>query len=423
MAETQNRLRNFKYCMNIFVINSGSSSIKYQLFRMPSENPVCSGLVERIGLENAVITHKTYKGSKEKIIKRSLDLPNHEAGLLEVKLLLTDPEIGVIQNPAEIQAVGHRVVHGGESFSATIIITAEVKAEIKKLFPLAPLHNPANYLGIEVAEKIFTQAKQIVVFDTAFHQTMPEEAYRYALPNSFYTDYGIRVYGFHGTSHKYVAEQAAQYLNSKASKLITVHLGNGCSITAVRNGQSVDTSMGFGPLSGLIMGTRSGDIDPSVIFHLINQLGYDPEQVSTLLNKRSGMLGLGGFSDMRDIGKAIAAGDKHAKLALDLYAYRLKKYIGSYTAILNGLDALVFTAGVGENDTTVRELVCRDLSYLGIELDEQKNRLHANGLREINQMQSPVKILVIPTNEELEIAQQCYALVNAPRPEKMENKI
>ncbi|KAA5547840.1 acetate/propionate family kinase [Adhaeribacter rhizoryzae] len=399
--------------MNIFVVNSGSSSIKYQLFKLPSPNPICSGLIERLGLENSIITHKTYIDGKERVVRRTLDMLDHEAGLQQVKFLLTDLKIGVIENPEEIQVVGHRVVHGGESFSATAIITKAVKDDIKKLFPLAPLHNPANLLGIEVAEKIFTNATQVAVFDTAFHQTMPEKAFRYALPDSFYSDLGIRVYGFHGTSHKYVAEQATQYLGKPNSKIITVHLGNGCSMAAVQNGKSVDTSMGFGPLSGLIMGTRSGDIDPSVVFHLINQLGYDPEQVNMLLNRRSGMLGLTGHSDMRDITKAIAAGDQQAQLAYQLYAYRIKKYIGAYAAVLNGLDALVFTAGVGENDALVRELVCQDMTYLGIQLDLEKNQTAANNLREINHAQAPVKILVIPTNEELEIAQQCNALLTS----------
>jgi acetate kinase len=397
--------------MNIFVINSGSSSLKYQLFRLPAEQPVCSGLVERIGLENSVITHKVFTGEQEQVTQRTLDLADHEAGLREAVKLLTAPEIGVIHDPAEVEVVGHRVVHGGESFAATTIITEEVKQEIKRLFPLAPLHNPANYLGIEVAEKIFPQARQVAVFDTAFHQTMPERAFRYALPNSFYTDLGIRVYGFHGTSHKYVAEQAAEYLRNPAAKLITIHLGNGCSMAAVADGQSLDTSMGFGPLSGLVMGTRSGDLDPSVIFHLVSQLGYDAEQVSTLLNKRSGMLGLTGFSDMRDITQALTQGDPNAELAYDLYAYRIKKYIGAYAAVLGGLDALVFTAGVGENDALVRARACRQLEFLGIHLDEEKNQTRAKQLREINTPESRVKVLVVPTNEELEIARQCFALL------------
>ncbi|WP_347158772.1 acetate/propionate family kinase [Pontibacter chitinilyticus] len=397
--------------MNIFVVNSGSSSIKYQLFRMPSETPVCSGLVERIGLPNAVIIHKTGVGEEEKVIRRTLELPDHEAGLMAVTKLLTDPEVGVIHDPQEINVVGHRVVHGGEAFAATTFITPEVKAQIKKLFPLAPLHNPSNYLGIEVAERIFSKARQIAVFDTAFHQTMPERAFRYAIPNELYTTEGIRAYGFHGTSHKYVSEQAALYLQNPEAKLITIHLGNGCSMAAVENGQSVDTSMGFGPLAGLVMGTRSGDIDPSIIFYLIHQLGYTPEQVSTLLNKQSGMLGLTGHSDMRDISQAIAEGSKEAALAYELYAYRIKKYIGAYAAVLNGLDAIVFTAGVGENDAAVRADVCRDMNFLGIKLDEEKNKVRSKELREINTADSPIKILLIPTNEELEIAQQCLALL------------
>ncbi|WP_018611752.1 acetate/propionate family kinase [Segetibacter koreensis] len=397
--------------MNIFVVNAGSSSIKYQLFKMPHEKPVCSGLLERIGLEGSAITHKVFKGNAEKVIKKSIELPDHEAGLQEVARLLTDKQTGVIQNPEEIEVVGHRVVHGGESFAATVVINAEVKEEIRKLFPLAPLHNPANYMGIEVAEKIFTKAKQVAVFDTAFHQTMPEKAFRFAIPQSFYTDFRIRVYGFHGTSHKYVSEQAAKYLYNPKAKIISIHLGNGCSMAAVDAGKSIDTSMGFGPLSGLIMGTRSGDIDASVIFHLVDELGYDIEQVKVLLNKRSGMHGLTAFSDMRDISKAIAEGDKQSDLAYDMYAYRIKKYIGSYAAILNGLDAIVFTAGVGENDANIRMRICSNMDFLGIELHEGKNNLRSGVIREINGRTSRVKILVIPTNEELEIAQQCFELL------------
>jgi acetate kinase len=397
--------------MNIFVVNSGSSSIKYQLFRMPVEKPVCSGLVERIGLENSIITHKIFSGGDEKIIRKTIDLPGHEEGLKEVAALLTDAKIGVIKKPGEIEVVGHRVVHGGETFAATTIITKKVKEKIQKLFPLAPLHNPANYMGIEVSEKIFTKAKQVAVFDTAFHQTMPPKAFSYAIPKSFYTDHHIRAYGFHGTSHKYVSRRAMEYLNMPDAKLITIHLGNGCSMAAVKSGKSIDTSMGFSPLSGLVMGTRSGDIDPSIVFHLINQLGYDPEQVNTLLNKRSGMLGLAGFSDMRDIDKAVRNGNSDAELALEIYAYRVIKYIGSYSAVLNGLDAVVFTAGVGENDVMTRQRICNDMQYLGIHLDEQKNKPASTETREINSAASPVKILVVPTNEELEIANQCYELL------------
>jgi acetate kinase len=398
--------------MNIFVINSGSSSIKYQLFKMPQENPVCSGLVERIGLQDAVITHKTFINGEEKVVKETLQLADHEAGLHEVARLLTQKEIAVIHDPEEIEAVGHRVVHGGESFKATTIITNEIKEKIKELFSLAPLHNPANYLGIEVAEKIFTRAKQVAVFDTAFHQTMPEKAYRYAIPEDFYTQKRIRAYGFHGTSHKYVSEKAMAYLENPEAKLVTIHLGNGCSMAAVHAGKSVDTTMGFGPVSGLIMGTRSGDIDASVIFHLIEQLEFTPQEVSDLLNKKSGMQGLTGYSDMRDIRKAILGGDKNAALASDMYAYRIKKYIGAYAAVLNGLDALVFTAGVGENAADIRERICSEMEWFDIHLDDEKNEGSNGAIREINTLGSGVKVLVIATNEELEIVKQCYSLLN-----------
>ena len=384
---------------------------------MPNEQPVCSGLIERIGLENSLIRHKTFLAGKENVVERILDLPDHEAGLKEVLSLLTDREFGVIQDPEEIFAVGHRVVHGGETFAATTILSEEVKAKVKELFPLAPLHNPANYMGIEVAERIFTKAKQVAVFDTAFHQTMPAKAYRFAIPKTYYTDLRIRAYGFHGTSHKYVTGKAMEYLQNVDAKLITIHLGNGCSMTAVKAGDSVDTSMGFGPLGGLVMGTRSGDIDPSIIFHLINQLGYDPEQVNTLLNKRSGMLGMTGFSDMRDIEKAIKDGSEDAELASELYAYRIQKYIGAYVAALNGVDAIVFTAGVGENDISIRQRICSNLDYLGIIPDAGKNNIRSSEIRDISAESSKVRILVVPTNEELEIARQCFELLDVEQPQ------
>lgn len=380
---------------------------------MPSENPICSGLVDRIGLDDSSITHKTFKDGKEQVTKKVLPISNHEDGLYAVAAMLTDAEVGVIKNPDEIAAVGHRVVHGGESFAATTIITDAVKAKVKELFSLAPLHNPPNYLGIEVAEKIFTKATQVAVFDTAFHQTMPAHAYRYAIPEKLYQQFGIRAYGFHGTSHKYVSKKAAEYLQKPTAKLITIHLGNGCSMTAVDAGKSVDTSMGFGPVSGLLMGTRAGDIDAAVIFHMIEQLGMDAKAVNSLLNKESGMLGLTGYSDMRDVRAAIAEGDTHAELASSLYAYRIKKYIGAYAAVLNGLDAIVFTAGVGENDKDTRRRVCDQLQYLGIHFDAVANEKSGSGIREINTADSPVKILIVPTNEELEIAQQCFALLTS----------
>lgn len=378
---------------------------------MPEAEVVCSGLIDRIGLEGASIHHKIFKPSGEEKIKQLIPIRDHAVGLLEVSRLLTDEKIGVIKDPGEIDIVGHRVVHGGETFSNTTIISAEVKEKIKTLFPLAPLHNPPNYLGIDVAEDIFTAAKQVAVFDTAFHQTMPPVAYRIAIPRSFYDEYGIRNYGFHGTSHKYVSEKVIAYLNKPQSKLIIIHLGNGCSMTAVRDGICIDTSMGFGPMNGLIMGTRTGDIDQSVIFHLINTLGYSPEDVNYTLNKKSGMLGLTGFSDMRDVTAARNKGDAEAILAYDMYAYHIKKYIGAYAAILNGLDAIVFTAGVGENDALTRRLATQNMEYLGIVLDEDKNNTGGQDVTEINTAESPVKILVVPTNEELEIARQCYSLL------------
>ena len=398
--------------MNIFVVNSGSSSIKYQLFRWPDEQPVCSGLVERIGSGQAVITHKVFAPAAAPTEqRRTLPLPDHEAGLLEVVRLLTEAPGGVIRDPAEIAVVGHRVVHGGESFAAATLITAEVKAEIKRLFGLAPLHNPANYLGIEVAERVFRQARQVAVFDTAFHQTLPEYAFRYALPTALYTEQRIRKYGFHGTSHQYVAAQAAAYLGQPQARLITIHLGNGCSMAAVRGGKSLDTSMGFSPLAGLVMGTRSGDLDPAVLLHLLGPLGYTVEQVGTLLNKESGMLGLAGANDMRDLGAALAAGDARAALAYDLYAYRIRQYIGAYAATLGGLDALVFTAGVGENDALVRSRVCQNMDFFGLQLDEVKNQARVPGLRDLSAPAARARILVIPTNEELEIARQSAELV------------
>jgi acetate kinase len=398
--------------MNVFVINSGSSSIKYQLIQMPQAVVVCSGLVDRIGLEGSTIQHKTFLKSNEQLIKRQLDIKDHAEGLSEAAKLLTDSEIGVIKNPDEIEVVGHRVVHGGEAFSSTMVITDEVKKKVKELFPLAPLHNPSNYLGIEVAEKIFHRAKQVAVFDTSFHQTMPPVAYRVAIPNKFYEEHLIRSYGFHGTSHKYVSERAAEYLQKKDVKIITIHLGNGCSMSAVKNGQCVDTSMGFGPMNGLIMGTRTGDVDQSIIFHLVKELGYTLEEVNTMLNKKSGMLGLTGFSDMRDVKSEYRQGNQMAILAYEMYAYHIKKYIGSFAAVLNGLDAIVFTAGVGENDSLTRELVTRNMEFLGIQLDGEKNQAGGKGIVEIQKKKSPVKILVIPTNEELEIARQCFALIS-----------
>ena len=397
--------------MNILVVNAGSSSIKYQLIDMKTELPLSSGIVERIGLEDGVLTHKTFINGEENKIRETFLIPNHRVGLERVAKLLIDIKIGVIGDPSEIQAVGHRVVHGGETFTKTVVITQKVKAKVKELFPLAPLHNPANLTGIEVAEKVFPNAEQIAVFDTAFHQTMPEVAYRYAIPTEMYENMGLRKYGFHGTSHKFVSEKAAEYLGQTNSKIITIHIGNGASMAAVKNGTCVDTSMGIGPLNGLIMGTRSGDIDPSIIFYLVEQKGYSIKEVSDVLNKKSGMVGLTGDTDMRDIESRVLKGDENAELSYKMYAYRIKQYIGNYTAAMNGLDAIVFTAGVGENDTLVRKFVCENMEHFGIELDDEKNKTRDSNIREINKKGAKTKILVIPTNEELEIARQSFELI------------
>lgn len=393
--------------MKIVIINSGSSSIKYQLIDIPSQEVICSGLIDRIGLETSNLVYKTNKVKLEEI----LPIPNHKIGLEKIAQLLTDDEVGVIKSKSEIDAVGHRVVHGGATFSKTVVIDEDVKYKIKQLFGLAPLHNPAHLEGINVASSIFEKATQVAVFDTAFHQTIPEIAYKYAIPNQFLTENKIRLYGFHGTSHKYVSEQAIDYLGKKESKIISIHLGNGCSITAIKDGKSVDHSMGFAPSSGLIMGTRSGDIDQSVIFYMINSLGYSVNEVNDLLLKKSGMLGLTGYSDLRDIQANAEKGDLNCQLALDMNVYRIKKYIGSYAAVMNGVDAIIFTAGIGENSSYIRKSVCNEMEFLGIELDQVKNEIRSSEIREINTSNSKAKILVIPTNEELEIANQVYDLI------------
>lgn len=394
--------------MKVLVINSGSSSIKYQLFEMPKQRVICSGLVERIGLENGEIHYKTATFSLDEV----LDIPNHKSGLKKVVSLLMDAKTGVISSTDDIAIVGHRVVHGGSSFTKTTKIDNEVKKKIKSLFSLAPQHNPANYQGIEIAEEIFTKAIQIAVFDTAFHQTIPVKAHKYAIPDYFYEQEKIRLYGFHGISHKYVSEKAIAYLGTEKSKIITIHLGNGCSMTAVKNGKSVDHSLGFGPVNGLIMGTRSGDIDQTIIFYLINSLGYTTDEVNRVLQRESGMYGLTGFSDLREIEAAATDGNFHCQLALDMNVYRIQKYIGSYVAVLNGVDAIVFTAGIGENSSYIRKKVCKNMDFLGVKIDEEKNNVKVKKLTKIHTKNSKVKVLVIPTNEELEIAKQSFNLCN-----------
>jgi len=393
--------------MKILVINSGSSSIKYQLFNMPQEEVICSGLVERIGLDNAEIHYRSENHKIDEVV----EIPNHKIGLEKVVKILLDEKVGVLKSTSEIEAVGHRVVHGGSIFSSTTIINQDVKDQIKKLFSLAPQHNPANYEGIIVAETMFPEAKQIAVFDTAFHQTIPVEAYKYAIPNKFLEEHKIRKYGFHGTSHKYVSEKAIEYLGIENSKIITIHLGNGCSMSAVKNGKSIETSLGFGPVTGLIMGSRSGAIDHAIIFHLVNNLDYKLEEVNSMLQKESGMFGLTGYSDLRDIELEAEKGNKECQLALDMSAYKIKHYIGAYAAAMNGLDAIVFTAGIGENSNVIRKLVCTNMEYFGIALNVEKNNIRAKKITEIHKENSKTKILIVPTNEEVEIAKQSFELI------------
>jgi len=393
--------------MKILVINSGSSSIKYQLFNMPQEEVICSGLVERIGAETAEIHYKSLTNKIDEVVA----IPNHKVGLEKIVNLLLDAKVGVLKSTSEIEAVGHRVVHGGSIFTNTTIINQEVKDQIKKLFSLAPQHNPANYEGIVVAETMFPESKQIAVFDTAFHQTIPVEAYKYAIPNKFLEEHKIRKYGFHGTSHKYVSEKAIEFLGIENSKIITIHLGNGCSMAAIKDGKSIETSLGFGPVTGLIMGSRSGAIDHAIIFHLVNNLGYKLDDVNSMLQKESGMFGLTGYSDLRDIESEAGKGNKECQLALDMSAYKIKHYIGAYAAAMNGLNAIVFTAGIGENSNVIRNLVCTNMEYFGIELDEKTNNIRAKKITEIHKKNSKTKILIVPTNEEVEIAKQSYDLI------------
>lgn len=387
--------------MKILVLNTGSSSLKIQIIKLPEEEVLCVAAIGKIGAEESEFKYEA-KG-KEKI-KKNKPIANHAEGLNEIASLILSPDYGVISSKSDLTAIGHRVVHGGEVFKKTRLITEEVKKQIELLAPLAPLHNPANLTGIQVAEEIFQGIPQYAVFDTAFHSSIPEVAYRFPVPNHWYTDLGVRVYGFHGTSHKYVYEKAVQHLGlGEQNRIITLHLGNGCSMTAIKNGKSIDTSMGMGPLSGLMMGTRSGDIDPSIIFYL-NEQGYDIADIKQALNEESGMKGMAGDNDLRVVEDKIAAGDQAARLALDVYNYRLKKYIGSYIALLGGLDAIVFTGGVGENDESVRKGCLEGLDFLGIEIDLTKNSGRFKELTEIHSGSVPV--LIIPTNEELAIAKE-----------------
>ncbi len=391
--------------MKILVINTGSSSLKYQLIDMATESVVAKGLCDRIGIDHSFLKH-TKIGCEAVLIER--DLYNHKVAIQEVIKALIDKKIGVISDMSEIMAVGHRVVHGGEKFHASVLIDNEVMKAIEDCIELAPLHNPPNITGIEACKQIMPNTPMIAVFDTAFHQTMPKHAYLYALPYDMYEKYGVRKYGFHGTSHKYVAERAAVMLDKPLDELnlVSCHLGNGASVCAIKNGKSVDTSMGFTPLAGLAMGTRSGTIDPSVIWYLMEKEKMSVVEINDYLNKKSGVLGISGISsDFRDIMSAAAEGNERAKLALDIFCYRVKKYIGEYAAIVDGIDAVIFTAGIGENNGVVRKEILTGLDFMGIDVDWEKNKV--SGVEtDVSTPNAKVRTLVIPTNEELAIARE-----------------
>jgi acetate kinase len=396
--------------MKILVVNCGSSSIKYQLLEMDTETVLAQGLLECIGLSDGKLTHR-HDGRKEEIRQT---VHTHDEGMQFIVSKLTEGDDRPIRDISEIAAVGHRVVHGGEDFVASAKVTERVIHVIEKNADLAPLHNPPNLVGLRSAMKLLPGVPNVAVFDTSFHQTMPEHAYIYALPHEYYTKHRVRRYGFHGTSHRYVALQAAALLGKQPGEanLITVHLGNGCSITAVRNGKSIDTSMGLTPLEGLVMGTRCGDIDPAIPVFLAGKENMTLGQIDQQLNKKSGLLGISGVSsDMREIISSADAGSERAKLALGIFCYRIKKYIGAYAAALGQLDAVVFTGGIGENSAVVRKLTCADLSILGIELDDDKNVAHKKGDADVSRDGARVRVLVIPTNEELMIARDTVAVV------------
>lgn len=397
--------------MKVLVVNSGSSSIKYQLFDMTDESVLAKGLVERIGIPNSIINH--YPSGREPVIIHQ-DIPNHKIGIKLAMDALLHPEYGVIKDVSEISAVGHRVVHAGEKFSGSVLLADEVMDALKECIELAPLHNPPNILGIEVCKELIPGVPQVGVFDTAFHQTIPECAYLYGIPYKYYKKYKVRRYGFHGTSHKYVAQKAADILEKplEGLKIITCHLGNGSSITAVKNGISIDTSLGFGTVAGIVMGTRCGDVDPAVIPFLMDKEKLSIEEINKIIYKESGLLGLseGISSDNRDLGKKAKQGDERAIRALSILDYGIKKYIGSYAAAMGGVDVVVFTAGIGENAWKVRKGACEGLEFLGIKIDSEKNN-SSNEETIISEDDSRVKVMVIPTNEEWMIAKDTMEII------------
>lgn len=397
--------------MNILVINCGSSSLKFQLINSESEQCIAKGLCERIGIDGSMITYAPAGGEKEKTVT---PMPDHTEAIRLVLEALTNSRTGVVKNLDEIGAVGHRVVHGGEKFSGSVVITDEVLAAVEECNDLAPLHNPANLIGINACKKLMPGTPMVGVFDTAFHQTMPEEAYLYGIPYEYYQKYKIRRYGFHGTSHSYVSKRAAEVLGEKFEdlKIIVCHLGNGASVSAVKNGRCVDTSMGLTPLEGLIMGTRSGDIDPAIIEFIAHKEDRDIDEIMNILNKKSGVLGLSDnlSSDFRDLEDGYFAGNENAVRTMKTFCYRVAKYVGAYAAAMNGVDVICFTAGVGENGPLVRTMVCEYLGYLGIVLDEEANNKRGEDLV-ITTADCSTKVMVIPTNEELAIARETCRLV------------
>ncbi|MBO6287907.1 MAG: acetate kinase [Prevotella sp.] len=389
--------------MKILVLNCGSSSIKYALYNMDDKSVMTSGGAERVGMEGSFVKVKLADGTKKEIMH---DIPEHTEGVKFIFSLLTDPQIGVIKDLKEIDAVGHRMVHGGEKFNKSVLLTEEVLDAFEECIDLAPLHNPANLKGVRAVSELMPGLPQVGVFDTAFHQTMPKRAYMYALPYRLYKQYGVRRYGFHGTSHRYVSQRVCEFLdvNPKGKRIITCHIGNGASIAAIQDGKCIDTSMGLTPLEGLMMGTRAGDVDGGAITFLAKKLDLDADGMSNLLNKQSGVLGITDeSSDMRDVENAAANGNERAQLALDMYFYRIKKYIGAYAAAMGGVDIIVFTAGVGENQIGMREEVCKGLEFLGVKFDAAKNNFRGEE-RIISADDSKVTVCVIPTDEELMIA-------------------
>lgn len=397
--------------MKILVLNCGSSSIKYALYNMDDRSVMTSGGAERVGLDGAFVKVKLANGEKKQIMH---DIPEHTEGVKFIFSLLTDPEIGVIKDLNEIDAVGHRMVHGGEKFNKSVILNDEVLKVFEECSELAPLHNPANLKGVKAVSELMPGLPQVGVFDTAFHQTMPKKAYMYAIPYDLYKEYGVRRYGFHGTSHRYVSKRVCDFLGVKPEekKIITCHIGNGGSVSAVDGGKCVDTSMGLTPLEGVMMGTRSGDIDGGAVSFIQKKLGLDADGISDLLNKKSGVLGITGISsDMREIDAAADNGDEKARLALDMYFYRIKKYVGAYAAAMGGVDIIVFTAGVGENQANMREEVCRNMEWMGVKFDAEKNNTIRGVEAVISTPDSKVTVVVVPTDEELMIASDTMELL------------